>query len=1317
MANGGSNDLYIYFGNGDGTFQLPLIIPLVGTSPVALVAADLRGVGILDLAVAYGDSQTLGILLGNGDGTFGPESEILVAASDIPTAIAAGDFNGDGKIDLVVGIDGYDYDSSNAFYVFLGDGTGTFPDSKVMPIADNEEIVNTISVGDTNKDGKLDLIINNEMGQSWVEEWLGNGDGTFTFKQGIGGRNGGPADLGDVNGDGCLDVVTAGSYGYGYVYLGNCDGSFQAPASPVSSFEIGDLPNTIKLADVNHDGHLDVVMSGFYAETYSGNPPGNLVSVLTGDGTGNFAQAHVYRGEPDMFGLAVADFLGSGYPDEVTANQSDDTSTVFLNDGHGGFGDPQGMTVDATLLPAGGASNFLAADLNGDGKQDLATVETPSGSGDYRLATLINDGTGLLLPAQGFSTGVASTNSLWDFALADFRHTGHPDFLALCGSGPTYTSFLPSNGDGTFGTAVVTQLSGIGSSSLLGVGDFNGDGKLDFVVAGGLATGSNLQTLSVYLGNGDGTFTLGGTVAYGGTTPQWPTAIFVGDFNRDGKQDVLLWLTYNVVGSSSPLYEFTGKGDGTFNPPQMLFSNLSPFTVLDVNHDGWPDVIEEVSTDSSGNWLPLTFNIYIGQANGTFLLTNSYQPYQTQKYVRTPYPVVGDFNGDGNADVAVTGMDMPNANELVTWILMGNGDGTFTPTYDLYGMHKILLPDQMLAADLGGNGITDLVELNTAYSSYDIVRAGPASALQLFLQGPPGIGTSGSPTINLNVPPASGAEVTLASSDPGVVLPATVQVPAGSLTQSFSYIPGAAINSQRVIAVTATLGTSTATAYAVSPLAHASLVASASFQPSGTIIFPSVAAGAYGSPVSVTLTSTGNSALILEGFSIFPEAFSAQWNCGRLLYPGASCTIQITFAPQSPGASSAVLMIDDNSFVTDELVLEGQSPGIASPVTVTSVIFPGQPMGTTSSAQPVVLQNTSQAFMSISSITVSGATFAQSNNCPTSLSGPGSCTVDVTFSPTETGPAAGTLTVVAGAVGSPYVIPLSGTGLNPVPSLTPTTLQFNSVPVNTTSSPLPITVTAKQAALTLQGISTTGDFAQTNNCPSTMAASASCTVNVTFTPTAEGAHQGTLLVTDNGSNSPQTIALNGTGADFALAPSSGSAVSATVSPGQSALYNLSLGGTSGTVSFACTGAPSESTCTVSPASVTLGTSATPITVSVSTTAASHSLPRYRPFPLIPPTFLRVTSFLMLLALSLTFLWATARRLRHGAGSWRYALLPLAGGMLVVLAMTACGGGGGGGGSLANPGTPAGTYSVTVTGTMPVGSSTIIHTITLSLTIS
>jgi len=273
--------------------------------------------------------------------------------------------------------------------------------------------------------------------------------------------------------------------------------------------------------------------------------------------------------------------------------------------------------------------------------------------------------------------------------------------------------------------------------------------------------------------------------------------------------------------------------------------------------------------------------------------------------------------------------------------------------------------------------------------------------------------------------------------------------------------------------------------------------------------------------------------------------------------------------------------------------------------------------------------------------------------------------------------------------------------LPPTVTMLPLDLAFGSQPVGTPSAAQVVTLTNNtSSSATINSIATTGDFAQTNICGSSLDAGASCTIDVTFTPTATGTRMGTLTVNDNAPGSPHTVGLSGTGTDFSL---SADPTSRTVTPGQATTYTLSVtpaGGFNQAVSLSCTGAPSRATCTFSPTSVTPdGTNAATATVNVTTTAPSSVVPRLR--PTLPPTGRHERLLLLfgLLAMLATAVTAARRRVWIGFAAT----------LLLVLLWAACGGGGGGGG---NPGTPKGTYTLTLTAT----SGGVSRTTTVSLTV-
>jgi len=404
------------------------------------------------------------------------------------------------------------------------------------------------------------------------------------------------------------------------------------------------------------------------------------------------------------------------------------------------------------------------------------------------------------------------------------------------------------------------------------------------------------------------------------------------------------------------------------------------------------------------------------------------------------------------------------------------------------------------------------------------------------------------------------------------------------------------------------------------------------------------------------------------------------------------------------------------------------SPSPVVTLSSNSLNFASEMVSTTSAEQSVTLTNTGDGLLSVTSITVNGD-FALATTTTSCLYSGGSvasqanCTIDVTFTPTATGTRTATVTITDNAQGSPQSVNLSGTGTGPVVSLTSSSLNFSAQMSGTSSSAQPLTLTnTGNASLTISSITASGDFSQTNTCGSTVSAGANCTISVTFKPTAGGTQTGSISISDNGPNSPQTITLSGTGEDFTFTASSGSSTSATVAPGSPATYTLSMGGEgglSGTVTFTCAGAPSEATCTVSPNPATVGSAATNATVSVTTTAASVSAPRSRPLPPVLPALPSLRGLLMLTLVLGAMAWAIVRPNQPGVSRWKSALVPLAAGLLLTLALAGCGGGGGSGGSSPppNPGTPAGTYTLTVTGSTGSGASALSHSVTLTLIVS
>jgi hypothetical protein len=998
VANGNTSDLWIYLGNGDGSFQLPRIIPLSqGLSPLYLAAADLRGSGQLDLVVAEFDTSTVGVLRGNGNGTFGYEQ--IYTLPQPPGALVVSDFNHDGKPDIAAVMITYNTPTAAIPYVamFSGNGDGSFANPVITYNSGFYSDVYNVDSADVNGDGFPDLLITGpDLDNSTI--YLNNGDGRFTkgqevvaytaFNDPVDGR------LADVNGDGCPDAVVADINTSAWVALGNCAGTFGAP----KAIPMGQGNAAVRVLDVNGDGHPDLLASSEIVQELNGSyTAGNTVSVALGDGKGNFGLAHVYGGNSEALSLTLADFKGNGRPSIVTSDIDTDTATIYPNDGNGNFGFPQGIFADQSSqgLSVVTYSDYSFVDLNGDGTPDIFQIGTGS---DFYAESFLNDGAGHFNSpmASGFGTGT-SVQVLGDYRLGNFRNTGHLDLVAI-GSNTAYDPssqvifFQPSNGDGTFGKA--TSFAITGADGLMTTGDLNGDGKLDFVVVNGALT----HTLTPFLGNGDGSFRMGNSITFSDSNEEI-ARVYSGDFNRDGRNDVLVFATSNgYFTPGSAVWEFDGNGDGTFQSGRELFTGFQPFTLADLNNDGHPDIARydffwpDGTTQTPG---PVKFTNYLGQPDGSFQQSSSYTPYAGMPQEVEPYTqfgdpltssMVGDFNADGKIDEVA--FQTANVYARDAQILMGNGDGSFTPTYDLFPFAPYVYP--LYGHDFDGDGFTDMLSFDYGSAGLMIQRGGPAPALQITLAHPILTGTNGCGTIYADVISSADRTVSLFSSVSGVTLPGSVVLPANANSTTFCYTLSSSYDWHQVYDVRAALDGSTATAYG-----SQAYISGFSVSVSGSNL-GTVYGGQNTPPVTVTVTAQpGYTSTVNLSCDGFPPGYSCQFSPNQIaIAPGApaSATLVVTTAP-GYFSSPIVLIASDGNIIQRQSVtlnvaalnissiasssIEDESPGTSSELLLVYGIPPyalsctGLPSGASCS-----FSGNQAAFPNASSITASVTTSA-----------------------------------------------------------------------------------------------------------------------------------------------------------------------------------------------------------------------------------------------------------------------------------------------------------------------------------------------------
>jgi hypothetical protein len=317
------------------------------------------------------------------------------------------------------------------------------------------------------------------------------------------------------------------------------------------------------------------------------------------------------------------------------------------------------------------------------------------------------------------------------------------------------------------------------------------------------------------------------------------------------------------------------------------------------------------------------------------------------------------------------------------------------------------------------------------------------------------------------------------------------------------------------------------------------------------VAFTDTNVGVTATAQTVTLSNTGTGALTVASVAITgadPGDFAETNTCGASVATGASCSISVTFKPTTAGNRAATLTVTDNTGnvtgSTQTASLSGTGIGIpTATATPSSLTFAATNVGVTTASQAVTLKNTGTGTLTISTIAIGGANagdFADTTTCGSTLAVSATCTISVTFDPTAVGSRTANLHIIdnSGNAGATQTVTLTGTGQTPPSaSVSPTSLTFASQNGGTTSAAQTVTLSnSGTVALSIASVAFTGtnsgDFAQTNNCGSSLAGGGSCAISVTFSPKAGGTRTASLVVTDNSGNvsgSTQSVSLSGTG--------------------------------------------------------------------------------------------------------------------------------------------------------------------------------------------
>ena len=624
----------------------------------SVALGDINQDGLLDAVTANPESDDVSVLLALGAAGFAPYEKYAVG--DGPSSIALGDLNGDGLLDIVTASAGNGYAGPGAASVLFARAGGGFAPQETHPLG---YVPGGVALGDVNGDGLLDIVTVNR-NEGWGEGpgnasvLLSRGGGEFEEQKTylVAQEPSGVA-LGDLNRDGLLDIVSAGGSGVS-VLLQLTDGGF----GDAESYAGG---TSVALGDMNGDGLLDIVTAGLYGEE---------ASVLLAKPGGGFEDHGRYPvGKERCWGsssVALGDLNGDGRLDIVTPNGGSDDVSVFLT--HPGV-----KIVSQDRYPVGtGPLAMALGDLTGDGLIDVATANIHSGD------------VSVLAAAHGGGFGPEKRYDVperpWDIALGDLNGDGLLDMVTL-GDGRLTLFYGLEGGE----LQAPQTLDGLWMEPLCR-GDLSGDRLLDIVMAG---CGNGLCVLPGRAGGG-----FDEMESYPTGATQRISCMALGDLNGDGFPDIVTghasWGEEGAPGAASILL----SRDGGFAEPEVHELGGGPTDVAlgDLNGDGRPDVAATIRATG-------VVSLLVARPEGGFVKGGDLDA--------GPYPAslaLGDVNADGLLDIVTANHETNDVS-----MLLSTGDGGFAREERYSAGHA---PISVALADLNGDGLLDVVTANYGYA-------------------------------------------------------------------------------------------------------------------------------------------------------------------------------------------------------------------------------------------------------------------------------------------------------------------------------------------------------------------------------------------------------------------------------------------------------------------------------------------------------------------------------------------------------------------------------------------------------------------------